>query len=112
MDVELVRHLGTVEIVVTMAMAWLVVITHHLLSRWSSTPGGRHAFTFELVLAACLSLWAVRLIVPDGDWFLVVRLVVFGGVPLVLFWRWLIIVRVWRTARRQRTKTHEEDPHE
>lgn len=105
MDVELIRHLGTIEIVAAAAMAWLVVTTHHLLSKWATTPGGRHAFTFEVVLAVCLSLWAFRLVVPDGNGFLLVRLVAFAGVPLVLFWRWLIIVRVWREARRRRKES-------
>lgn len=99
---ELAQQAGTVLIVVSAVLALAVVAAHQLLARWQATPAGRHAFTFEAVLALSLTLWAVRLVVPEGDWFLLARLVAFALVPVILAWRLAIIVQTWRLHRRNR----------
>lgn len=99
---EVLRQAGTVLIVVSAVLAVACVAVHSVLARWWRTPAGRHTFSFELVIASSLSLWTLRLAVPDGDWFQVVRLAAFAFVPLVLGWRLLIIVQTWRRGRRRK----------
>lgn len=99
---EAFRQAGTVLIVVSAVLAVAAVVLHQLLADWRKTEAGRHAFTFEAALALSLSLWVLRLAVPEGDWFLLVRLVAFALVPVVLAWRIRIIVLIWRRNRRER----------
>ncbi len=100
--VETLRTIGTVEIVIAMALAWVVVLVHHFLAKWWTTPEGRHVFTFELVLAVVLGLWGLRLIIPEGDWFLFLRVVAFALLPVVLVWRLRILIANHRRARKAR----------
>jgi hypothetical protein len=99
---DMFQLVGSVLIAVSAVIAVTVVLAHHLLARWWRTEAGRHAFTFEAVLALSLGLWAVRLLLPEGDWFLLVRLVAFALVPVALAWRLRIIVQTWRRSRRER----------
>lgn len=99
---EGLRGVGTLFILLSAVLATACVAAHALLARWWQTTAGRHTFAFEFVLAACLNLWALRLIIPDGDWFNIARLAAFSGVPVVLAWRLEIIIRTWRTGRRKR----------
>jgi hypothetical protein len=98
---DVFRQIGTVLILISALLAVACVVAHHALARWWNTGAGRHAFTFEAVLALSLSLWTLRLAIPDGDWFQIVRLVAFAFVPVVLAWRLTIIIQTWR---RQRSK--------
>ncbi len=101
---ELVRLAGTVLIFVSAVLATGCVVAQGLLARWWKTPAGRHTFAFQATLALCLDLWAMRLVVPEGDWFLVARLVAFACVPVVLGWRLEIIIRTWQRGRQSRTE--------
>jgi hypothetical protein len=104
---ELVQHLGTVLILTSALLATACVVVHTVLARWWRTNAGRHTWAFEAVIALCLDLWALRLIVPEGDWFLGARLVAFMGVPVVLGWRLDIIIRTWQRERRKRSENKE-----
>ncbi|MFI7448060.1 hypothetical protein ACIBQX_11230 [Nonomuraea sp. NPDC049714] len=95
---------GTVLVLVSALLAVACVAAQALLARWWETPSGRHVMAFQLVLAVCLSLWALRLAVPDGRWFVALRLIAFSGVPVVLAWRLTIIIRTWRAKRREHQK--------
>ncbi len=97
--VEVLRNAGTILIVVTAALSWITVVLHHLLARWWETEFGRHTFAFELVVAVVSGLWALRLLIPEGDWFQAVRLAAFAAVPLVVAWRIRILIIAWRTVR-------------
>ncbi|MFN2636924.1 MAG: hypothetical protein ABR585_07860 [Gemmatimonadaceae bacterium] len=101
---EHLQFVGSLLVVVTALIAVACVVAQALLARWWETPAGRHVFAFQGVLAACLSLWAIRVLFPAGDWFLIPRLIAFALVPLVLAWRLLIIVQTWRAKRRKRTE--------
>lgn len=102
MDVtEALRTIGSVLIGLTAVLAVAAVVLHHLLADWRRTEAGRHAFTFEVALGLSLALWTLRLVVPEGDWFLFVRLVAFALVPVALAWRIRIIVQVWRRNRQK-----------
>lgn len=104
--VDDLRLVGSVLVVVSALLAVACVAAQALLARWWKTPSGRHVFSFQVVLAACLALWSVRLVIPNGDWFEIPRLVAFAGIPVVLAWRLQIIIRTWRDKRRG----HQEDP--
>jgi hypothetical protein len=108
--VETLRAIGTAAIVATMALAWVVVIVHHFLASWWKTPEGRHVFTFELVLAVVLGLWGLRLIIPEGDWFLFIRVVAFALLPVVLVWRLRILIANHRRARKARLEAENGQP--
>lgn len=98
----MIQTIGSVFIVTSALLAVGCVVAHQLLARWWETPYGRHVFAFEFVVATCLGLWALRLVIPEGEWFQVARLVAFACVPVVLAWRLIIILRVWREERRKR----------
>lgn len=103
MDVaDALRVVGSVLIAISAVLAVAAVVLHQLLADWRKTEAGRHAFTFEVALALSLTLWVLRLAVPAGDWFLLVRLAAFALVPVVLAWRIRIIVQIWRSNRRKR----------
>ncbi len=106
--VEVLRTAGTVLIVATMALAWLVVVVHHFLGRWWQTAEGRHVFLYELVIAVVLGLWGLRLIIPEGDWFLFIRLAAFALLPLVFIWRIRILFSNHRRARKARLEAERE----
>lgn len=99
---EALQAVGSLLIGLTTVLAITAVALHQLLARWWETEAGRHAFTFEAVLALSLTLWTLRLVVPVGDWFLVVRLAAFALLPVALAWRIRIIVQTWRRNRRRR----------
>lgn len=99
---DLFQVAGSILIAVSAVLSVTAVVLHQLLARWWRTEAGRHTFTYEAVLALSLTLWAIRLAVPEGDWFLLVRLAAFALVPVALAWRIRIIVQMWRRSRRER----------
>ena len=101
--------IGTVLVLVSALLAWACVAAQLLLARWWQTPAGRHVMAFQGVLAVCLSLWALRLAIPDGEWFVALRLVAFAGVPMVLGWRLAIIVKTWRAKHREHKEAGRGD---
>lgn len=107
MDELVQQHLGTVLILSSALLATACVVAQGLLARWWRTSAGRHTFAFMGVFALCLDLWALRIVVPDGSWFLAARLAAFTFVPVVLAWRLDIIIRTWQRERRKRSENKE-----
>lgn len=93
--------IGNAFLVVAALLALACVLAQALLARWWETPAGRHVMAFQSVLATVLTLWVLRVWMPDASWLIVAKLVAFAGVPVVLGWRLAIIVRVWQDRRRQ-----------
>ncbi|MDH2424722.1 hypothetical protein [Sphaerisporangium sp. TRM90804] len=96
---------GTVLVVLSALLADACVIAQMLLARWWQTPQGRHVAAFQSALGLCLTLWALRLIIPEGSWFAIARMASFALIPVVLAWRLVIIIRTWRDARRKRLES-------
>ncbi|GAA2860228.1 hypothetical protein [Nonomuraea rubra] len=96
--------IGSVLLIVTSLLALACVAAQALLARWWETPGGRHVMAFQSVLAAVLALWALRVWIPDSDLIRTLRSIAFAGVPVVLGWRLLIILKTWREKRREHTR--------
>lgn len=97
---EPLYSIGSVLLIVTALLALACVVSQALLARWWTTPAGRHVFAFQAVLAAVLTLWALRVWLPDNDLVRALRSIAFVGVPVVLAWRLAIIIRTWRAQRR------------
>lgn len=95
---------GNVLLILTAVLAVACVAAQALLARWWETPGGRHVMAFQAVLAAVLTLWALRVWLPDVGWLVVARGFAFGLLPFVFTWRLLIILKTWREKHRK----HEE----
>lgn len=96
--------IGSVLLVVTALLALACVVSQALLARWWETAGGRHVMAFQGVLAAVLSLWALRVWLPDNGPIIAARSIAFVGLPIVIGWRLLIILKTWREKRREHTK--------
>lgn len=91
----MIRFLGNLLLYTSALAAIGCALVYGLLAPWWRSEEGRHLFSFQVVVAAVLSLSVVRVLFdPDGSvaWFAWLRLVVFALVPIVLAWRlWLII---------------------
>lgn len=73
--------------------AVLSVVVYAALYRWWASPIGRHLMSFTAVVAAVLALSVLRRWVGWPDWMPIVYVVVFSGVPIVLWWRLWVFVR-------------------
>jgi hypothetical protein len=93
---------GSVAIIITATLATACPIVYGAFHKWWRAPGSRHLFWFMAVVALVLDLWSLRLVIPDGDWFLIVRLGAFTLLPWVFGWRLLIIVKAVLAERRER----------
>lgn len=101
---------GNVLLILTAVLAVACVAAQALLARWWETSGGRHVMAFQGVLAAVLTLWALRVWLPDLGWLVVARGLAFGGLPVVFTWRLLIILRTWWDKHRTHAEvTHGDD---
>lgn len=100
---------GTALVVASAVLAIACVVAQALLARWWKTPSGRHVMAFQATLAACLGLWALRLAIPEGAWFIAVRFAAFACVPVVLAWRLAIILRTWRAQRRKHAEEASDE---
>jgi hypothetical protein len=91
-------------LIVTALLAISNVVAQVLLARWWETAAGRHVMAYQTTLAAVLTLWALRVWLPDEQWLRVARSVAFLCLPVVFTWRLLIIIRTWRAKRREHAK--------
>ena len=82
---------------------------------WRDDRMGRHVMAFVAAFAAVFSLITADLIVTKifgavtPAWFLWLYLAAFAGVPVVLWWRLVELLRV--TRRSQRERVSSEDAH-
>src|SRR5690606_41518797 len=79
--------IGNAFLVVAALLALACVLAQALLARWWETPAGRHVMAFQSGLATGLTLWVLRVWMPDASWLIEARLVAFARVPVVLGWR-------------------------
>ncbi|TDD54601.1 hypothetical protein E1286_05270 [Nonomuraea terrae] len=100
--------IGSGLLVVSALLALACVASQALLARWWETAGGRHVMGFQAVLAAVLTLWALRVWIPDSGVILALRSIAFAGVPAVLAWRLAIILRTWQAKRREHAQKGQD----
>lgn len=96
--------IGSAFLIVSTLLAVACVAAQALLARWWESAAGRHVMAFQGVLAVLLSLWTLRVWIPDNGFVLGLRFTAFAGLPVVLGWRLAIIVRTWRRKRREHAK--------
>lgn len=98
----MIQLAGSVLIVLCAVLATASPVVYGAYHKWWRSSTGRHIFTYMTVLAVVVDLWALRLVVPEGGWFVVVRLVAFSLLPWVFAWRLLIIVKAVLAEKRER----------
>lgn len=89
--------LGNILLFISALIATAFVLLYAVSARWWQSEEGRHLMSFNAVISAVLWLSVIRVwvpIPPDTPWFAVLRLVVFGLVPIVLGWRLYLLVKV------------------
>jgi hypothetical protein len=99
---SLLIHLCTIPAL--LSVAWYARVP------WWRSQVGRHLMSYMTVIAAVLALSSLRLLfgpTPVEDrttpWFDSLRIVVFAGMPPVLWWRFLLIVKEQRAGRADRS---------
>lgn len=94
---------GNGLLILTTVLAWLFVVMYHLSAPWWRSEAGRNLMSMMAVIAAVLSLSAVRIAAGAGvdeGWFVWLRTGVFAGTPFVIGWRtWML----WRVQYKGRT---------
>lgn len=96
--------IGSTLLIVSTLLAVACVAAQALLARWWESGAGRHVMAFQGVLATLLTLWTLRVWIPDSALVLGLRFAAFAGLPVVLGWRLAIIIRTWRSKRREHAK--------
>lgn len=94
---------GNGLVVLTTVLAWLFVVLYHLSSPWWRSEAGRNLMSMMAVIAAVLSLSAVRIVIgadSDTPWFIWLRVLTFAATPLVIGWRVWMLWRVQFRGRR------------
>lgn len=94
--------IGDVLVVVTALIAFADVVGYHLMSggAWRRSHMGQHIMAFMSVISLILFVGMVRIVTadvfhhPDTAWFLWLRVATFSLMPLVLAWRFLVIIGV------------------
>lgn len=111
--VDVLRILGSVEIVVAALLANACVLAYHLLADWRRERLGPHLMAFMVAIAMVLDLSAVGQFAFRGSlWFAVLRLVTFTAIPIVIGWRLAIIIRTQTGVRRVRLARKPKTPGE
>lgn len=90
-----VHVIGNVLIIITALGATLSVMVYARVP-WSHLPMGRHLMCYMVVIAAVLDLSVLRIMFGDSPEFQLVRLVVFVGMPVVVWWRLVLLVLAQR----------------
>jgi hypothetical protein len=63
---------------------------------WWRTPLGRHLMSYMAVIAAVLGLGCLRLVIGQPPAFEAIRTAVFALVPVVMWWRLIVLVQAQR----------------
>lgn len=88
----MIHILGNVLIYLSAIPAVLFVYFYHRTARWWVSEMGCHLMSFMAVEAAVLVLSSIRITFGDSPPFQLLRLVVFLGVPFVLWWRLKLLI--------------------
>lgn len=82
---ELLRTIGSIEIILCAILANSFCVIYHSIARWWKSEVGRHIMLFSATLSVVLDLWFIGLIFGgNNDWFRILRVAAFAGIPYVL----------------------------
>lgn len=94
-------HTATTVLVCTAALGALVFVIRYLLTSWFSTPMGRHAMAFMVVVLIVLGLAVSYELF--GDWLGqdTARLISYSMINAVLWWRVYLLFSGQHAARKR-----------
>ena len=96
----MLRTIGNVLIFAS-ALPALASVAVYARVPWWRTMTGRHLMSYMSVIAAVLTLSCLRILIGDSPEFVVIRLAVFAGVPLVMWSQLVLLLRAQRGGRRE-----------
>ena len=104
MTLRLLILIGNIVLIAAAVEAVTFIALYQRLSRgaWRRDPIGRQLMAFGSVDAAVFGLAAIRIVGGaslDTGWFAWLRLATLVGIPWVLGWRILILVKINREGR-------------
>lgn len=106
----LLNLVGTVLIVWAAVVGVASVVVHSRVD-WRSTAMGRHLMAYMSVIAAMLVLSVIRYVIGDSEWFQLLRLIVFAGVPVVMTQRLMLQLGARRLMKAGRSRTEDSGDH-
>jgi hypothetical protein len=102
-----VQALGNFLFVLAAIPAVLSVLVYMRVPWWRSGTG-QHLMSYMAVIAAVMLLGCVRLIIGRNEFFEALRTTVFAGVPVVMWWRLILLIQEQRGDRRSRSGDAED----
>jgi hypothetical protein len=93
--------IGNVLLVLSALIATAFIVVYHWSALWWRSHDGRHVMAFMASLAMVLDLAMLRLVVGRPEWFEAVRTLTFVTIPVVLSWRFAILIKAQFSSRRQ-----------
>ncbi|WP_068925056.1 putative phage holin [Planobispora rosea] len=94
--------IANVLIYLSLVPALAFVVLYHLRVDWRATEMSRHVMTFMAVITSLLLVAVFRQLGGEETWFKALRLIVFAGLPYVLFQRLWLLIKAQAEARRER----------
>lgn len=99
MDYQALFNLIGNGLIVWAALVGVASVIVHSQVAWWDSPMGRHLMIYMSVIAAVLVLSCVRVFFGDSQWFQLVRMIVFIGVPLAMTQRLALQLRARRKPK-------------
>ena len=96
--------------VLSAALPAVLCVLIYLRAPWWKTPEGRHLMTATMAIAAILCLSSLRVWAGDAWWYPAARLVVFAGMPVVMWSRLALVVRAQLPRRGGDPPARPQDP--
>jgi hypothetical protein len=93
-----VQSVGNILFILAAIPAVLSVVVFARVPWWRSGTG-RHLMSYMAVVAAVMLLGCVRLAIGRNEFFEALRTAVFAGVPVVMWWRLVLLVKEQRLTR-------------
>lgn len=97
---QVLTTVGT-ALVAYCALVGTASVLVHLRVNWRDSIMGRHLFWYMAVLAVTLDLAVIRAFFGDSDWFALLRLAVFIGLPIVMTQRLILQIKAQHDARKK-----------
>ncbi|WP_141703737.1 putative phage holin [Planobispora rosea] len=107
---EVLQVIGNALIFLSLAPALAFVVLYHLRVDWRATEMSRHVMAFMVVITSLLLVAVFRQLGGEETWFKVLRLVVFAGLPYVLFQRLRLLLKAQAERRQERKRERKERP--
>lgn len=101
-------HLAYEVLIWLAAVPATVSVIVHAFTPWRETRVGRHLFWYMLVIAVVLDVQAARLLGHDTWWSSALQLGVFVGAPIVIWWRLVLQLDLFKDHGPPEQLNHEQ----